>query len=216
MGTKETRLERGRRLGRGLTAATVTRLRDQRLTLGVSQAQMAASLGISQQHYSRIERLESHVSLVTASEMASFLGLEPSLTLHPAGPPIRDRGHEALIARFMGCLAPTWRVVRQAPFPSPGDQRSWDALLRRGHYLIGVEAETRIRDLQELVRRMRERVRSGGADEVLLALSASATNRRLAGQLRAALGEPFTTPPRETLRALRLGLELPGSGVVLL
>lgn len=98
----------------------------------------------------------------------------------------------------------------------PGDPRVWDLLLRLADQVVGAEAETRIRDVQALVRRMRARQRDGGTDEVLLILSDSAVNRRLVGELREALGDDFATPPRALLAALREGRPLPGSGVILL
>jgi hypothetical protein len=158
------------------------------------------------------------VSLIRIAEIASLLGLEPSLTLHRVGTPIRDKGHEALIARFRERLGAGWRVTREAEFPSEGDPRSWDLLLRHPteRYLVGVEAETRIRDLQALVRRMRERAREGGATNMLIVLSDSAMNRRLARDLREALGDEFQTPAAQLMSALASVRRLPGSGVVLL
>lgn len=64
-------------------------------------------------------------------------------------------------------------------------------LLRIESQLIGVELETRVRDVQWLVRRMRERQSDGGADAILLVLSASAHNRRVLPELLEALGPEF-------------------------
>lgn len=121
MGTRETRAQRGRRLGTELLGAVIGRLRDARVVNGISQADLALALGISQQHYSRIElgRVRT-VSLIDLATIASVLGLEPSLTFHHIGPAIRDKGHEALIGRLLKHLAPTWHVLREAPFFKPG------------------------------------------------------------------------------------------------
>ncbi len=103
--------------------------------------------------------------------------------------------------------------------PGIGDRRSWDRLLRligNESQIVGADLETRIRDVQALVRRTRERERDGGVDEILLVLSDSATNRLLIGQLREALGDRYSTRPRAVLAALREGRRLPGSGVVIL
>lgn len=176
---------------------------------------MAAELGRSQAYLSLLEANRvPGVGLQAVCEMASLLGLEASLAFHPAGIPLRDKGHEALIGRLTRLLSAEWKITREAPFPNPGDPRSWDLLLRRGHYLVGIEAETRIRDVQALVRRMRERARQGGADVIVIILSDSAHNRALVDQLRLALGDDFAASPRVLLRALRAGLPLRGSGVV--
>ena len=100
--------------------------------------------------------------------------------------------------------------------PNIGDQRSWDILLRLESLLVGLEVETRIRDVQALVRRIRERERDGGVDDVLLVLSDTSHNRELVGQLREALGPRFRTPPKLILAALRAGRPVPGSGVIMI
>jgi hypothetical protein len=89
-------------------------------------------------------------------------------------------------------------------------------VLRLESYLVGVEAETRIRDVQELVRRLRQRERDGGADEILLVLANSAHNRALVEELRAALGDRYATAPKVLRHCLRAGRRLPGSGVILI
>ena len=219
MVTRETRLARGRRRGNQIQAGVLAQLREARITEGISQAALAAQLGVTQASISMLEAGKvADVSMVRIAEIASILGLEPSLTLHRIGAPIRDKGHEALIARFRERLGHGWRIVREAEFPSEGDPRSWDLLLRHPtmHYLIGVEAETRIRDLQALVRRTRERAHDGGADHLLIVLSDSATNRRLVQDLKDALGDEFQTPASSILAALSRVSQLPGSGIVLL
>lgn len=217
MGTKETRAQKGRHRGIILSRRAITQLRDQRLSLGLSQAAIATAVGWSQQHYSRFERDQlEDLGLVQLSTVASVLGLEPSVTFHPAGPALRDKGHEALIGRLTGVLSPVWHVGREVLFPNPGDPRSWDLLLRLPDFRLGVEAETRIRDMQALVRRLHERDREGGAAALLLVLSDSAHNRRTVPDLRVALGPDYATPAVEVMKALREGAPIPKSGVVLL
>lgn len=216
--TRETRLQRGRRRGEGLVATAVGELRSQRIVLGISQQSLAGQLGCSQSEYSRFELVANPTAIgaVRLAEVAALLGLELALTLHPAGDPLRDKGHQALITRFREILSPRYQIRAEVPFPAPGDPRVWDLVLRLNECLIGVEAETRIRDLQALVRRLRQCERDGGVHEILLILSDSAVNRRHVGELRLALGERFATPPRSLLRSLRQGDRPPGSGVLLI
>jgi len=101
------------------------------------------------------------------------------------------------------------------PLPMAGERRAWDLLLRIPLQLVGVEAETKIRDVQAFVRRIREREREGGADVIVVVLSESAHNRRVLSQLLEALGPRYSTPPRSVLRALREGRPLAGGGVVI-
>jgi hypothetical protein len=217
MATKETRLERGRRRGRSVAGRLMAELIATRQTLNVSQRALALELRRSQSALARLEHLRKldRVSFVEVAEMASILGLELGAALHPIGDPIRDAGHQVLIKRFRAIRASTIKVLAEVPLPNPGDRRSWDLLLRIVHQRVGVEAETRIRVAQRLVRKVRERQSEGGADALLLVLAESAVNRRLLPDLLEALGPRFATPPRLILKGLRGGQPLPGSGVIL-
>jgi HTH-type transcriptional regulator / antitoxin HipB len=213
MTTRESRASHGRRRGEQLQRRVLSELREARMVRGVTQTRVARELGMSQPQLWRIENSTRRADLVRLSELAAVLGYELAVTLHPVGDAIRDKGHQALLKRFRAVLGDAWRVATEVPFPNAGDARSWDMLLRSGTQRVGVEAETRVRDVQALVRRMRGREQAGGADAIVLVLSDSAHNRRLAPELRLALGWP--TSPRALLRALRSGEQLPGSGVVL-
>jgi hypothetical protein len=190
------------------------------MTLGVSQDTMARELGYSPSTYWRLEADPSdEVGLVRLSEIASILGLELSIGQHDVGDPVRDKGQQALGKRFDALPSSAWRLTSETLLPTPGDRRSWDRLLRLlrdGGQLVGTELETRIRDVQALVRRTRLRERDGGVDVILIVLSDSAHNRSLVDELRLALGPAYATPPRAILAALRAGRPLPGSGVILI
>ncbi|MDL2335784.1 MAG: helix-turn-helix domain-containing protein [Chloroflexota bacterium] len=194
----------------------MTELRQERQTANVSQRSVAKALEWQQSELNRLERFAiPNVALVRLVEIASVLGLEVSVRLHRIGDPIRDSASQALIARFLASVAAPYRVIREALLPTAG-QRSWDVLLRIGAQLIGVEAVTRIRDIQALVRHIRLRERDGGVDHVLLVLSDSVHNRALVGQLIEALGPRFATPRRDVIEALKAGRPVPGSAVLLM
>ena len=149
--------------------------------------------------------------------MASILGLKLTFDLYRVDEGVRDAGSQRLIERFLALLASGWRATREAPFPCLRDLRSWDVLIRLNmDYRVGVEAETRLRDIQELVRRIRQRELHGGADHIVVILSDSQHNRRYADEFRTALGPNYLTAPRDLLAALRTGRPLPASGVILL
>ncbi len=209
-------MDRGTRLGNRLETRLTSELRTARETANVSQRRLAALLGVSQTDIWRAETGRRRVTLESLAAWASVLGLELSAGLHPFGDPIRDRGHQALIARFIAALAPTWRIARELPFPTPGDPRTWDAVIRVSAQIVGVECETRVRDVQAFTRRVHQREATGGVHAILIVLADTATNRRLLPQLLAALGESYVTPRRRLLNALRSGQPVPGSGVVLL
>jgi hypothetical protein len=163
-----------------------------------------------------MELLESldRMSFVDVASIAAVVGRELGANLHPAGEPIRDAGHQALIRRIRVTLNPAWRVAAEVPLPNLGDKRAWDLLLRIPSQLIGIEAETRVRDVQAFVRRVRQRELEGGADVIVIVLAESAHNRRILPQLLEALGPRYSTRPRGLLKSLREGQPLAGSGVV--
>ena len=189
-----------------------------RMVASVSQQTLADSLGWTQAAVSRFERLvrPDAISVTDVATVAAVLGLELGAGLYPAGDPIRDKGHQALLARFRKIAGAAWRIAAEVPFPTHGDPRTWDLVLRIAGQIVGVEAETRIRDVQAIARRIHQREGSGGANVIVVVLADTSTNRRLVNQLREALGEHYQTPPRDLLKALRQGQPLPGSGVVLL
>lgn len=217
MATYDTRLNRARRRGRETVRRLITELAQTRRTVGISQTEVATKLGRTQADISRLERLVDidRVPFVLVAELASLLGLELGAGLHRLGDAINDRGQQELIRRFRAVLSAAWRVVAEVPLPNPGDPRAWDLVLRIPAQVVGVEAETRIRDIQRLVRHLHQRAADGGADVVLLVLADTRANRALLTELLDALGPDYATPPRQLLRALRAGQPLPGSGVVL-
>ena len=173
---------------------------------------------MSQTELSRIEHLETvdRLSVVDLAALAAVVGRELGANLYPAGEPIRDAGHQVLIRRVRSLLSDTWRVAAEMPLPTIGDRRAWDLLLRIPDQLVGVEAETRVRDIQAFVRHVRERELEGGADTILIVLAESAHNRSVLPQLIEALGPRYSTSARVLLKALRDGKPLAGSGVILI
>ena len=176
---------------------------------------MAAEVGWSQARYWRFENHPDPL-LTEITQVASILRLELSAGLHRTGVAIADRGQQALLRRFRSMLSSQIRVMAEVPLPTPGDRRSWDLLLRIDAQLVGVEAETRIRDIQATVRRVRWRERDGGVDEILLVIARTRANRAVVEQLLEALGRRFTTSGRAIRHALAIGTPLPGSGILLI
>jgi hypothetical protein len=218
--TRETRFQRGRRHGLALVRRTIRELRDARVLAGISHDQMGKELGGSGSAYGRFETFQlDDVGLVRLAEIASLLGYEVSLGLHPIGEPIRDKGQRACASRFDALLSDRWRVTDEALLPGPGQQRAWDKLLRlidsSPPYLVGTDIESRVHDIQAIVRRTRARERDGNVDHILIVLADTAHNRRVFDELVRSLGDACTTPSRDIVTALRAGTPLPGSGVVL-
>ena len=82
-------------------------------------------------------------------------------------------------------------------------------------HLVGVDIESRVWDVQAIVRRTRARERDGQVDHILIVLADTAHNRRFADELRDSLGPDYATSARRLIKALRVGVQLAGSGVIL-
>jgi transcriptional regulator with XRE-family HTH domain len=174
MGSRERSADALAARGRALTGQLLGELRNARLDRDISEASVAASLGISASQYSRIERgLTRGLSIEQATVLLGEVGLELSVRAFPSGEPIRDAGHVALIERFRARVHRSVRVRSEVPFPKPGDLRAWDIMLVGPGWRHGYEAETRPRDRQALERRLALKARDGDVDAVSLLLADS-------------------------------------------
>jgi len=187
-----------------------------RQSAGISQAALARAVGVSRSTYARIEggRLVE-IGIRRASAITAILGGDLSVRIYPAGPPLRDAGHAALLARFEARLAATWRIRHEAPMPQPGDARAWDRRLD-GPTSIGVEAETRPRDLQKIERSMNLKQRDSGVLRMILLVSGTRHNRELLRATLPMLRPTFPLSTSEVLRALSEGRDPGANGLVVL
>jgi transcriptional regulator with XRE-family HTH domain len=217
MPARERAVDRGTRQAAQQIAELGREIREARLGHGLSQVHVGRSVGLSGSEVSRIERgLISHVSLLDLSRLLSVIGLELSARAFPSGGPVRDVAHARLLARLQALLPAEalWRT--EVPLPLPGDQRAWDALIRLGPTRIGVEAETRLRDLQAVLRRIELKRRDGGVGSLILLLSDTRTNRQLVREYSDALTAGFPTTSADALASLRVGRPPAGDALVLL
>jgi transcriptional regulator with XRE-family HTH domain len=194
-----------------------------RTASGLSQHAVSDVVGISRPQYSRIERGQApEVSLQRIATIASVLGLEASLRFFPSGDVIRDRAHAELLERLhTRChKSLAWRT--EVPFPSPGDQRAWDALIRGvdqvsgDTWRVGVEAETHPNDLQALDRRLALKERDGGVDWMVLLLLTSRHNRSLLATHGPVLRARFPLDGRRALELLGAGAPLGRNALIVL
>jgi hypothetical protein len=87
--------------------------------------------------------------------------------------------------------------------------------MRVGDVRIGVAAETRIRDLQALIRREQAKARDDGVDVLILLASRTRTNRRALAEAGPMLTADFPMDTRGVLKCLRRGHAPPANGIVL-
>jgi transcriptional regulator with XRE-family HTH domain len=216
MTTSERARDRGRRRSRTLRAALGQELRDARIAAGLSQRTVARLAGMSQSTVSHTERgLRPDLSIDEASVLCAILGLSLFLRAYPEGPPVRDAASLRLIERFLSGVSPAFRGRREVPVAGAGDLRAWDLALE-GPAIVAVDAETRLTDVQSLLRRLQLKQRDSGIDCIVLLVSATRHNRAVINLHRLALASILPLGTRQIMRALRRGEAPPASGIVLL
>ena len=219
MPARERPVDIGTRRASAILRSLGDELHEARLSRGLSQAHLARLAGLSQTRISRIERqAQPNASVRDMASLFVVVGLDLSVRAYPAGPPIRDVAHRALLERLQERAAPPlkWRV--EVPIPVVGGQRAWDAVVEgQGHVRVAVEAETRLRDVQALQRRLALKRRDDPTIAgVLLLVSATRTNRLVVAEHCRALVEEYPLSARAILGALGRGSLPSGSGVVLI
>lgn len=220
VGSREDPIERGRERGRRLDGEIRGEIRDGRMDRSISQRALGRRVGMSASEVSRIERGLVPLDVVTASTLLSGVGKELSVRAYPAGPPVRDAGHTALLGRLRSALVPGLELRTEVPLPIPGDQRAWDAMIVCGGcrppWRMPVEAESRPRDWQALDRRIALKMRDGAVEAVLLVLADTRHNRLFVRLHAEAIAATFPVAGRDAMAALADGRHPGGSALVLL
>ena len=210
MATVDRAQARGDRQARKLLRVIGTELRDVRLAAGLSQRHVARVAGLNQSRVSRTERAQRIPARI--DELAAHcaaLGLRLSLKAYPDGTPVRDEAQLRLLERFRRRVDARFVWRSEVPIAGDGDQRAWDARLD-GPGSVGIDAETRLHDIQALQRRCETKWRDSGVDRLVLLVASTRHNRRVLAEYREALRSTFPADTPETMTALRQG-HLPGS-----
>ena len=218
MPTWDTRAQRGARRGQLLLRRVGDELHTARAAAGLSSRAVGALVGLSHVQVIRIERgLAPHVGIETLARLASVLGHELSVRIHPIGPPVRDKAHVALLQRFAARLGSdvTWQT--EVPIPLPGDPRSADgvATVTTNDFDAIVEAETRLHDVQETERKLRAKQRDLGTTRAILLVADTRHNRRVIAAIPE-IQRQFPVGTRSCLAALKAGRDPGADGLVIL
>src|SRR4051812_7522537 len=105
MPVRQNPADRGTARGRRIVIEMSRELEDARIASGLSYAHLGKAVGISGQQAARICRGRSpDVSIVRIAGLLAAAGLDLAARAYPAGPPIRDAAHVALLARFRAPL----------------------------------------------------------------------------------------------------------------
>lgn len=217
MPPRERLVDRGTRRARLIRQEIGRELREARVAAGLTQRQLAQAVGISRSEVGRIEAaLRVSVSVDRLSQLFAIVGMELSVRAYPAGPPLRDAGHVALLGRFRARVSSGWRWISEVPVDLPGDPRAWDGNLVGADTRIGVEAQTRLRDVQALQRRIEGKRRDSRVDRVLLVVADSRTNRAVLRAAADLLATNYRIPAANALAALASGRDPGGDAIIMI
>ena len=191
-----------------------------RVGAGLSIREVAAASGASHQQLLRFERGElDRVSITDVGAWCAVLGLDLALRAYPAGDPIRDRAHLALLERLRKRLHPRLRWRTEVPLPIERDLRAWDAEIsgrQPRHWRARVEAESRISDSQALERRLTLKLRDDPGGHLILLVSDTRANRAAIRSIRDGLTELVPLSTRELLAAVSSGRDPGASGIAVM
>jgi transcriptional regulator with XRE-family HTH domain len=217
MATRERPADRGNRLARRGLLTIGEEVREARLAAGLSQAIVGAAAGVSHTTVGRLERgRQPGADLALLSRVCAAVGLDLALRAYPDGDPIRDIAQVRLLGRLRDRIGPglIWRT--EVVLPISGDPRAWDATITSALGCVAVEAETRLRDVQALDRRIQRKRRDGGMDDVILLVADTTANRRALVAGREALRASYPLDRRSVMDPLAAGRLPDGSGIVVL
>ncbi len=190
--------------------------REARLASRLTLAAVSHALDISLSKLWRWEQaVPPYPDIVGAATWSQIVGLDLTMKAFASGARVRDKPQLKLIDRLRSeTPLITWQG--EAVVPIHGDQRAWDLLGRVGEVLIGVAAETRLRDTQALIRREHAKMRDSNVERLILLLSGTRANRATLRDIRESLRPDLPLDTREIMAALRAGRDPGASGIVLL
>jgi transcriptional regulator with XRE-family HTH domain len=215
--TREHPVDRGNLRGRQQAASIGIEIRTARRDRGLALQHVASPAFRSKSWLSRLERgLSETVTVIELARVCSLVGLDLSLRAYPGGSPIRDVAHATVLGSFRRRLHRSIRWAGEVPFPNPGDQRAWDALISGKGWRYGVEAETRPLDTQATARRLLQKARDGGVDGVLLVVPDTRHVPLFVREFQAIAGASFRVPGVRATELLIAGVDPGGNSVIVL
>lgn len=217
MSTRERPADRGLRKGKLLLEDLIREFHEARVGTAVSQERIGKAIGRSPAWVSWTESgANRSLSIVDAARMLACVGLDLSVRGYPAGRGVRDDAQLGLIERIRLVVAASWVWRTEVPIPIAGDPRAWDVVLRGPGGAIGIEAETRLRDIQAVDRRVMLKLRDSGLDRAIILVAGTRTNRSTLRAVGSGLLANYPVSSRQALDALATGRDPGGNAIVVL
>ena len=177
----------------------------------------AAAVGIDFGMLSLIERhLTPNVTVRQLALACAAVGLDLRLRTYLAGDAPRDAAQLRLLNRFRMRLPSGSPWSTEVPLPIPGDLRAIDGWTHLETRTVGVEAETRLDDLQALERRTLLKKRDAALDVLILLVGDTGWNREVLSSHREDLRASFPLDTRAILAAISHGHAPTADGIVVL
>jgi transcriptional regulator with XRE-family HTH domain len=203
--------------GERLLADLLREIRDARISRNLSQHALGSAVGLSDSRISIVERGGyPDVPFVIVAQLLGAVGLELSARAYPIGGGLRDDAQIKLLHRLRLRVSRQFLLRTEVPMPITGDLRAWDAALIGPGLRIGIDAESRLRDVQAVDRRVMLKLRDSGFDRAIILVAATRTNRLLLREARITLAANYTVPSTAAMRSLAAGQDPGGNSVVVL
>lgn len=207
--------ESARRVRRHL-AEVLGDMRAAREGSGLTQASVGRALRVSHQLISMWERGVAMPDPIQLARHGAAVGLDVSLRAYPGGSPLRDAAQLKLLRLAREAIGSAWRWRTEVPVSSdPLDRRAFDAVIGRGSVRIGLEAISRLTDVQSQVRAITLKQEAAHIGRVVIVLAGTRHNRAALRQAEPTLRPAFPLGQRAILAALRAGEEPSANGVLL-
>jgi transcriptional regulator with XRE-family HTH domain len=222
MPTRERPVDRARRFVDRDLIRLGEEFRSARIGAGLSFRFVGERVGRSASQVMRIERaLVPDASVRQIARIGAVVGLDVRVRAYPGPDPIRDASQARLLGRLALRLYPRLVLRHEIPLPIPGDLRAWDGWISNfvepsDHIGLPVDAETRLHDVQALLRRLSLKARDSGVDHFLLVVADTRSNRRAVAAAADLLSATFPVSARRALAALEAGRHPGGSALVLI
>jgi transcriptional regulator with XRE-family HTH domain len=197
-------------------------LRVARIGAGLSLRFVGERVGRSATQVMRIERgLVPEASVRQLARIGAVVGLDIRVRAYAGPDPIRDAPQARLLGRLAIRLDPRLLFRHEVLVPMPGDQRAWDGWVsgfvdRVRNTGLPIDAESRLHDVQALLRRLAIKARDTGVDDLLLVVADTRANRAAVAGAAELLTTMFPISQRRALAALAAGRHPGGSALVLL
>jgi transcriptional regulator with XRE-family HTH domain len=199
-------------------ARAIADIKTARVRSGISQKDVGRAVNMSASQVGRFERGQLHdVTIGKVCRLSAAVGLEASLRLYPDGDPIRDAAQVRLLERLRNRIGAEVRWRTEVPLFGRQDARAWDAVADGTGCVDGIEAETRLSDIQATERRIMLKVRDDTSiHHVLMLVADTRANRAALALGRETLRGNFPLDTRDVLASLANGRCPGANGLIII